>query len=260
MSMPRYMGIDIGSGTSKGVILEDGRIAASLLIPSGINYRLAAEKLRKDLLSQMGLNPEDISATVVTGHGAANVPFDNRQAVDIRCCARGIHHLFPAARTVIDIQGQSSQVIRISETGQVVDYSASEKCASGSGRFLDIIANVLQVELRDIGKIAARSTHPVSFTTGCAVFGESEAVSRVAEGIPREDILAGVLQALADRIASLVDRVGLEKECAVSGGGALNTELVRKMEEKLKIPLLLPPQPQIVNALGAAVIAGENAI
>jgi (R)-2-hydroxyacyl-CoA dehydratese activating ATPase len=255
-----FMGIDIGSGTSKGVITENGQLRASHLVPSGVNYRLAAETLRKELLSQLGLQPRDIKTVVVTGHGAASVPFSQLQAADIRCCARGINRLFPDARTVIDIQGQSSQVVRLNGHGQVINFVAGEKCAGGSGRFLDIIANVLQVDLKDIGSIALRSAHPVVFTTGCAVFGESEAISRVAEGIPKEDILAGVLQALAERIAAFADRIGLEEPCAVCGGGALNAALVQKIEEKLGISLRVPPQPQMVNALGAAVIGEEQAI
>jgi (R)-2-hydroxyacyl-CoA dehydratese activating ATPase len=253
-----FMGIDIGSGTSKGVITGDRQIRASYLAPSGVNYRLAAEKLRTALLSQLGLQPQDVSSTAATGHGAASVLFAQIQAADMRCCARGINRLFPDVRTVIDIQGQSSQVLRLNSTGQVINFVAGEKCAGGSGRFLDIIANVLQVDLKDIGAIALRSAHPVVFTTGCAVFGESEAISRVAEGIPKEDILAGVLQALTERIAAFVDRVGLEEPCAVCGGGALNIALVHKIEEKLGESLRVPPQPQMVNALGAAVIAEEQ--
>jgi (R)-2-hydroxyacyl-CoA dehydratese activating ATPase len=252
------MGIDIGSGTSKGVVAADGRVRASCLVPSGVNYRLAAEKLKTALLAQLGLQPADIKATAATGHGAAGVQFAQVQVADLRCCARGINRLLPDVRTVIDIQGQSSQALRISGSGQVINFVTGEKCAGGSGRFLDIIANVLQVDLKDIGAIALRSVHPVVFTTGCAVFGESEAISRVAEGIPKEDILAGVLQALTERIAAFVDRVGLAEPCAVCGGGALNEALVRKIEEKLGIKLCIPPEPQIVNALGAAVIAEEQ--
>jgi predicted CoA-substrate-specific enzyme activase len=256
--MSYFMGIDIGSGTSKGVIAEDGRRLASYLAPSGVNYRLAAEKLRSALLAQLGLEPAVIKATAATGHGAASVPFAQIQAADMRCCARGINRLFPGVRTVIDIQGQSSQVIKINGIGQVINFVAGEKCAGGSGRFLDIIANVLQVDLRDIGAIALRSTHPVVFTTGCAVFGESEAISRVAEGIPKEDILAGVLQALTERIAAFVERVGLEEPCAVCGGGALNAGLVSRIEARLGIKLCVPQEPQMVNALGAAVLAEEQ--
>lgn len=256
--MSFFMGIDIGSGTSKGVVTGDGRVRASYLVLSGVNYRLAAEKLRAALLAQASLQPEDIKATAATGHGAASVLFAQIQAADLRCCARGINRLFPDVRTVIDIQGQSSQVIKINSSGQVINFVSGEKCAGGSGRFLDIIANVLQVDLKDIGAIALRSTHPVVFTTACAVFGESEAISRVAEGIPKEDILAGVLQALTERIAAFVDRVGLEEPCSVCGGGALNAGLVGKIEERLGIKLRIPPEPQIINALGAAVIAGEQ--
>lgn len=257
--MAWFMGIDIGSGTSKGVITNDGRLKAYHLLPSGVNYRIAAEKLREELLAKAGLLPEDIAYTITTGYGAGSVPFSNQQVADIRCCTRGINSIFPSVRTVIDVQGQSSQVIRLNEKGQVINFAVSEKCASGSGRFLDVIANVLQLELKDIGPLSLKSESPVVFTTGCAVFGESEAVSRVAEGIAKEDILAGVHKALADKISALVDRVGLEEQCAISGGGGLNVGLIKRVEEKLGVQLLIPPQPQLINALGAAVMAEEEA-
>ena len=255
--MSYFMGIDIGSGTSKGVITRDGELLAYHLLPSGVNYRLVAQKLREELLAKAQLSWEDIACTIATGQGSGNVPFSNQQVTDIRCCARGINSVFPPVRTVIDVQGQSTQVLRLSEKGQVVNFVISEKCASGSGRFLDIIANVLQIELKDIGPLSLRSDSGVVFTTACAVFGESEAVSRVSEGIPREDILAGVHKALAEKISALVERVGLEEKCAVSGGGALNIGLTRRVEEKLGVELLVPPQPQFVTALGAAILAEE---
>jgi len=161
-------------------------------------------------------------------------------------------------RTVIDVQGQSSQVIRLNEKGQVINFAVSEKCAAGSGYFLDIIADVLQLELKDIGPLSLRSENPVTFTTGCVVFGESEAVSRVAEGISKEDILAGIHKALADKISALVDKVGLEEQCAISGGGGLNIGLIKRVEEKLGVQLLVPPQPQQITALGAAIIAEDE--
>ncbi len=255
--MAYFMGIDIGSATSKGVITRDGELTAYHLIPSGANYRAAGQQLREDLLAKAGLTTEDIAYTVATGQGAANVAFSDRQVADIRCCARGINRLLPSVRTVIDVQAQSSQVIRLSERGQVINFVVSEKCAAGSGRFLEVMANVLQIELKDIGALSLKSKNPVAFTTGCAVFGESEAISRVAEGSAKEDILAGVHQALADKISALIDRVGLEKDCAISGGGGLDVGLIKKLEEKLGIKLLVPPQPQIVTALGAAIMAGE---
>ncbi len=257
--MSYFMGIDIGSGTSKGVITRDGELLAYHLLSSGVNYRMAAQRLREGLLAKASLSPEDIACTVATGQGSGSVPFSSQQVTDIRCCARGINGAFPPVRTVIDVQGQSTQVIRLSEIGQVANFVISEKCASGSGRFLDIIANVLQIELEDIGPLSLKSDNPVVFTTGCAVFGESEAVSRVSEGIPREDILAGVHRALAEKISALVNRVGLEEQCAISGGGGLNTGLIKRVEEKLGVQLLVPPQPQFVTALGAAILAEEVA-
>jgi len=251
------MGIDIGSGTSKGVITKDGELLAYHLLPSGVNYQTVADKLREKLLARTGLSAEDIANTVATGQGSASVIFRNQQVTDIRGCARGINRLFPSARTIIDVQAQSSQVIRLSERGQVTNFVVSEKCAAGSGRFLEVIANVLQVDLRDIGPLSLRSRNPVTFTTGCAVFGESETVSRVAEGMTKEDILAGVHKALADKISALTDRVGLEMDCAISGGGGLDVGLIKNVEKKLEVELLVPPQPQIVTALGAALMAEE---
>jgi (R)-2-hydroxyacyl-CoA dehydratese activating ATPase len=252
------MGVDIGSVTTKGVIIDSGRIEASLIISSGSNYRVAAGKLRVDLLKKAGLQPEDITCVAVTGHGTDRIPFGNRVITDMRCCARGINRLFPEARTIIDLQGQSSQVLRIEEKGQLVNFAASEKCASGSGRFLEIISNVLQIKLEEVGPLSLLSEKPVVFTTGCAVFGESEAISRVAEGFSKEDIVAGVNKALASKMAALVNRVGLEERCAISGGGGLNIGLIKSIEQELKVILLVPPQPQLVAALGAAIIAGEE--
>ena len=256
--MSYYMGIDIGSGSSKGVITEDNKVITSHQLLSGVDYRKVSKELVDALLTGSGLSEKDISNAVATGQGAASVSFDNQVVTDIRCCAKGINYLFPSARTIIDVQGQSSQVIRIDETGLVGNFVISEKCASGSGRFMDIISNVLQIPLAEIGSLSLQSDNPIVFTTACAVFGESEAVSRVAEGLPKEDILAGVHKALAEKLSSMVNRVGLEKECAISGGGGLNIGLVKWIEKKLGISLLVPDQPQFVTALGAAIIAARN--
>jgi predicted CoA-substrate-specific enzyme activase len=255
--MAWFMGIDIGSGISKGVITKNGNLLAHHLLTSGVNYRMTAQRLREELLTKADLQAEDIACTVTTGHGADIIPFSNQHVADIRCCAKGINRIFSSVRTVIDVQGQSSQVIQLDEKGQVTNFAINEICASGSGRFIEVIANVLQIELKDIGPLSLESENPVTFTTGCAVFGESEAISRVAEGISKEDILAGVHKALAGKIFALVDKFGLEEQCAISGGGGLNVGLIKKLEE-LGIKLLVPPQPQLVNALGAAIIAGEQ--
>jgi len=257
--MAWFMGIDIGSGTSKGVITKDGELEAHHLLTSGVNYRMTAQRLREELLAKAGLLAEDIACIVTTGHSVGSITFGNQHVADIRCCAKGISHVFPSVRTVIDVQRESSQVIRLDEKGEVINFVVSEICAGGSGYFLEVISNVLQLELKDIGPLSLKSENPVTFTTGCAVFGESEAISRVSEGTSKEDILAGVHKALVGKISSLADRVGLEEPCAISGGGGLNVGLIKRLE-KLGFQLLVPPQPQLVNALGAAIMAEEQVI
>ena len=257
--MSWFLGIDIGSAYSKGAIVRDSELVAWHVITSGANYRTAAEAIRAELLRQAGLTEGDIAGSVATGCGADNVHFATRKASDIVCTARGISRVFPQARTAIEVAGQCSKVIRLSQEGTVTNFTVSDRCAAGSGRFIEVIANVLRIDLADFGPLAARSTRPVTFGTGCAVFGETEAITRVSEGIPGEDIAAGVNQALAGKVSSLVKRLGLEEPCAICGGGALNAPLIQAIEGELKIGLLVPPHPQIVTALGAAIIVAAEA-
>jgi predicted CoA-substrate-specific enzyme activase len=147
----------------------------------------------------------------------------------------------------------------LNEKGIVTNFTVSEKCAAGSGRFIEVIANVLRIDLTDFSPLAARSKNPITFGTGCAVFGESEAITRISEGIPKEDIAAGVNKALASKISSLVKKIKLEEPCAICGGGALSTALVKTTEGELNTNLLVPPRPQLVTALGAAIIAAAPA-
>ncbi len=248
------LGIDIGSAYSKGALLKGWEIAASAIRLSGIDHRTTAEAIRGELL--VGLEGAPQSLTVVaTGVGAGNVVFTASRASDIVCTARGISRLFPEARTAIDIGAQSTRVIKLDDKGMVTDFTVSEKCAAGSGRFIEVIANVLRISLDEFGTLSLKSKSPVTFSTGCAVFGESEAITRVAEGVAKEDIAAGVNLALAAKIASLVKRVGLEAPCAVCGGGALNQGLVAAVEKELGVKLLVPSEPRTVTALGAAIQA-----
>lgn len=257
--MSWFMGIDIGSAYSKGVITRDLEIVASHVIKSGADYRKSADAIRTELIRKVDLAKSDVVSTVATGSGADNVYFAGQKASDIVCTARGISNVFPQARTVIDVASQSTKVIRLNEEGIVINFTASEKCAAGGGRFVEVIANVLRIDLTDFGPLAARSRRPITFSTSCAVFGESEAITRISEGIPKEDIAAGVNKALASNIASLVKKVKMEEPCAICGGGALNTILLRAIESELNINLLIPPQPQLITALGAAIIAATSA-
>jgi (R)-2-hydroxyacyl-CoA dehydratese activating ATPase len=259
--MAYYLGLDIGSGSSKGIIIGDDRAVISHhLLASGASYSTTAASLYAELLRKAVLRTDDIRFCVATGQGAARVTFANTNISDMRCCAKGLYRQQPAARTVVDIEGQSVQVFHLGEAGELADFVTNEKCASASGSFLEIIANVLQIPLEEIGQLSLTSRSPIAFSSACAVFGESEAVSRVAEGVSKEDILAGIHRAMADRISSMIDKIGLRESCAVCGGGALNTGLVKALEEVLKTTLLVPAQPRMVTALGAALMARDAAI
>lgn len=257
--MACFMGIDVGSVTTKAVVIKDGELLVSHIIPSGANYRIAAQGAREEVLAKGGLSSADVAYIIATGYGAGNADFADDRVTDISCCARGVNRLFPSVRTVIDIGGQASKAIRVNKEGRATNFVVSERCAAGSGRFLQIIARVLQIDIKDSGSLSLKSKNPITYTTGCAVFGESEAVSRVAEGTPKEDILAGVHNALAAKVTNLTDRVGMEEDCAITGGGALDVGLVKRVEEKLGVHLLVPPEPQIIAALGAALLAEERA-
>jgi predicted CoA-substrate-specific enzyme activase len=253
--MPYFMGIDIGTGTSKGVLLKDTELISNFSVPSGINYESAANQLLFELLKRGNVARQNIRFVVATGAGSSSVSYRDKTISDLICCAKGMFHLLPEVRTVIDVEGQTTQVFRLGKDGQLANFVTSEKCAGGSGRFMDIISNILQVPLEELGSLSLKSTKPVTFATSCAVFAESEAVSRVAEGIPCEDILAGVHQAMATKILTMIEKVGLEKECALCGGGALNIGLIKTVEMALNTTLMVPAEPHLVTALGAALLA-----
>jgi (R)-2-hydroxyacyl-CoA dehydratese activating ATPase len=253
--MSWFVGIDIGSAYSKGVICRDSDLAAWHVLPSGSDYRRSAEAVMAELVRRVDLSRNDIASAAATGAGAESVDFACQKASDIVCTARGIHAIFPQARTIIDIASLSTRSMRVSEEGRVTNFTVSDKCAAGGGRLIEVIANVLRVELDDFGPLSSRSANPITLATGCAVFGESEAITRVSEGIPKEDIAAGVNKALARNISSLVRKLGMEEPCAICGGGALNASLVKTVEVELGVTLLIPANPQVIAAYGAAMIA-----
>jgi len=253
-------GIDIGSAFSKAVIVSgDGTIFYHVIASRG-DYKGAAQKVMEEVLRKAGLKPQDIDVAVATGIGAANVPFPSQHSAEIACQARGTKYLFPSARTIIDIGDQASRVIKVDKEGRPTNFVVSERCAAGSGRFLQVMARVLHVDVSEIGELSLKSKKPVTFGTNCAVFAESEAISRVAEGASKEDILAGIHIALAAKIHSMVERVGLEKDCVMTGGGAKDIGLVKSLEREIGGALLVPTEPYITGALGAWVIAHESSM
>ena len=256
--MSYVLGIDVGSGYTKAVLCEGKTLRSYAIVPSGGNYKDTVKNVVDSALERVGIALKDVSRTVATGYGAPMVDFSDQMATDISCHAAGIYHLFPSARTVIDIGAQFSKAIRLNDAGKVTNFLQNEKCAGGSGKFLQVMARILHINLNEIGPLSLTSMAPVQFTTGCAVFAESEAVSRVAEGALPADILAGIHRAMASKIVNLVVRLGLTKDCAVTGGGSKDAGLVKAVGEELETTILVPDEPQISAALGAAILAANE--
>jgi predicted CoA-substrate-specific enzyme activase len=251
------LGIDIGSALTKGIIISDQEVLGSFVLPSGGDYRLTAEQGKQELLSKTGLLSKDIVYTVATGAGAKMVAFADAVKTDMSCHARGVSMLYPSVRTAVDVGDLYSRAFRIDERGNLAKFLLSSKCAGGSARILKVIAKVLQVKVEDLGPLSLRSGKKVDFSTGCAVFAESEAISWIAEGVAKEDLVAAIHRALAAQLSSLVERVGLKEDFALVGGGARDEGLVKAMEEMRHINIVVPPEPDLTAALGAAIIAEE---
>jgi len=252
-----FLGIDIGSVGSKAVIIDDHRIVVSVVVPSGTNYATTAASVKEEVLNKAVLQPQDIKSSAATGTGGRNAGADSYHGV-IVCDARGVNMTFPSARTIIDIGGQGSQIITVDEAGKVINFNASEICATGSARLLQLVARILQVSMEDIGPLSMKASKPSNFSTSCSVFLETEVITRISQGDKPADILAGIHWSIAEKISAMSRGVNIQGDVAVIGGGALDIGLVRSIEEKLGVKALVPENPRLMAALGAALIAREQ--
>ncbi|MDQ5985362.1 MAG: 2-hydroxyisocaproyl-CoA dehydratase activator [Syntrophus sp. SKADARSKE-3] len=250
-----FAGVDIGSVSIKAALVASQELVAAEFIPSRGNYREGARQVLNGVLSKVDLNIDDLAGIVVTGLGMENIPIVARQVSDISCQIMGCRRLFPSARTVIDIGGQFTKVARMAPQGHMEDFLISEKCAAGSGRFLQVIARILQVDLEDMGSLSLKSETPVEFSTNCAVFAESETISRIAEGARAEDILAGVHRAMAAKVTMLVKRIKMEPDVVLTGGGGEDAGLIKAIGDALSMKILVPENPRLTAAFGAACLA-----
>jgi len=253
-----YAGLDIGSAFIKAVLIHQKKIVAYEMFSSGGRYKEIARRVLDQVLTKGHVSLDKLSGIVVTGIGAESAPFQARQFSDISCQAAGCRSLFPSARIVIDIGGQFTRAIKLTAQGRVANFLMSEKCATGSGRFLQVIARILRIKIEDIAPLSLKSQKPVEFSTNCAVFAESETISRIAEGAHMEDILAGVHRALAAKVAVLVKGLKMEKDVVLTGGGSEDVGLVSAVSEALGVDVLIPEQPRLTAALGAAILAKEE--
>lgn len=252
-------GIDVGSLSTEALILdrEDGT-AGYAIVQTGANSTDAASSALKMALTASGIAREQIRRTVATGYGRVSIPFADRRVTEISCHAMGAFHLFPDTGVVIDIGGQDSKVIRVGEGGRVLDFAMNDKCAAGTGRFLEVMADKLQVELEDMGPLSLKAGGEVGISSVCTVFAESEVVSLVARNHPREEIIRGLHRAIVNRVWSMVTGIGIHGAVTMSGGVAKNTGVVRLIEEKLGQSIHVYSEPQIIGALGAALMARRD--
>ena len=250
------MGIDSGSTSTNAVIMDgDRKIVASAVVRTGAKSGESAQRILDEVLSEAGLKREDISWIVSTGYGRVSIPFADENVTEISCHGRGAHYFNPAVRTILDIGGQDSKAIRLNEKGEVADFVMNDKCAAGTGRFLEMIARSLEVDVDELGSIALQSKEDIEITSMCSVFAESEVISLIANNREKTDIANGICRAVANKSYSLLKRVGLEAEFMMTGGVAKNAGVVRAVEEKLGTKLYICPEPEIVGAAGAALYA-----
>jgi predicted CoA-substrate-specific enzyme activase len=255
VSRQYFAGVDIGSTMTK-VVIMNGEILASVIGPTGPEHRKLANRVMEEALAKAKLSFDAITYVVATGYGRINVPFADKQITEISCHARGVSYLLPGVKTVIDIGGQDSKAIKLQD-GRAVDFVMNDKCAAGTGRFLEVTAEGLGVKLEDMGKLSLKAKTRVEIGSTCTVFAAQEMVSKLSEGVPLPDIIAGLHEAIASRIYGMARRLKIEREVALTGGGAKNIGLVKALEAKLGYPVLLPPEPLLTGAIGAALLGKD---
>lgn len=254
------IGIDIGSMSTNGILLNEKKeILSSIIIPTGASSKKAADKTFQQILTEHNLTEKDIDYIVATGYGRIKVPFANEVVTEITCHAKGANYYFPSARTIIDIGGQDSKVIKVDANGNVLDFVMNDKCAAGTGRFLEVMARTLEIDLEEMGPISLKGKNSVSVSSLCTVFAESEVVSLIGADHKTADICKGLHLSIAKRITAQLKRIGLEEEIVMTGGVAKNVGVVAELESSLGCKIRISEEPQINGALGAALIAWEKA-
>ncbi|MBN1656579.1 MAG: 2-hydroxyglutaryl-CoA dehydratase [Deltaproteobacteria bacterium] len=258
-----FAGIDIGSLTAEAVIIESGEIVGSEIISVLPNPVDSAKSVLGKLLSRAGLCREQIAYTVSTGYGREKIQAEglaDENMSEISCHGFGAYHYNPDVRTVIDIGGQDAKVIKIDRDGKLLNFVMNDKCAAGTGQFLEVMSRALGVDLNQLGEISLRSRKPVPLSSRCTIYAETEVMHCLQRGVPKNDIAAGISGAIAKRVAALVKRVGIEPPIMITGGVAKNAAVRREIEKELEVNIIYPNiDPQIIGAYGAAAFAMQKA-
>jgi predicted CoA-substrate-specific enzyme activase len=249
-------GVDVGSTQTKAVLIdEQAHIVARAITETGANVVRAAETAFQTALQSARLEEREVEYVIGTGYGRYKVTFGNAQVTEISCHGRGAAHLFPGTHTVLDMGGQDTKAIRVSPTGEIVDFCMNDKCAAGTGRFLGAAASALNIPLADLGPTALRGERPVKITTTCTVFAESEVLSWLGKGKKIEDILLGVHESIATRSIGLLRRVGIEPEITFTGGVARNRAMIAALTQRLGCTINVSDDSHYMGAVGAALFA-----
>ena len=251
------LGIDIGSTACKGVVMDENKnIVASAVIPSGTGTS-GPRKLEAELTAACGIEKSEFSKIVATGYGRQQYEGADKQPSELSCHTKGVVFLIPGVRTIIDIGGQDAKAIKLNAKGKMDNFVMNDKCAAGTGRFLDVMAKVLETEISNLEKLDAAAEDPVSISNTCTVFAESEVISHLSANVSKDDIVAGIHNSVAKRVASLAKRIGIQDEVVMVGGVARNGGVVRAMGEALGKKVVVPQQAQLTGAIGAALTALE---
>jgi predicted CoA-substrate-specific enzyme activase len=255
-----FAGIDAGSRSIKVVLIEgaDGPPAASGLCPQGVHSGEPAERLLDELLAQLGKSRADIGGVIATGYARNMIACADSTVTEITCHGKGVHHLVPDARTVIEIGGQDSKLLKLAPNGTVQDFAMNDRCAAGTGRFLEVVADRVGVPLAELGELAARSRKPAVISSMCIVFAETEIIGLLASDTPPEDVVAGIQHSIATRVASMVGR-HTTPPVVFTGGVAMIPGMDRALAKAINSPLSVCPQPLYTGALGAALFAARQA-
>jgi predicted CoA-substrate-specific enzyme activase len=252
-------GIDIGSVSSEAVLIKrsdnDLSILSYEILPTGADSKKTAERIFQKVLQKVNLTEKQIDSIVATGYGRINIPFADKNITEISCHARGVINFFADTRTVVDVGGQDSKVIKLDTNGNPVDFLMNDKCAAGTGRFLEVMAKALEIDIENFAEIFMKTDGKVDISSTCTVFAESEIVSLIGHGVDKNKIIKGLTYSITDRLISMIERIGLEEPVCMTGGVAKNLAVVKALEEKLDIRINVPEEPQITGALGAAMLA-----
>ncbi|MFH2012402.1 MAG: acyl-CoA dehydratase activase [Pseudomonadota bacterium] len=251
-------GIDVGSLTTKVVILNQDKIMAYEVLASSVDIEGTTQKAMNAVLEKADISLKDVESIACTGAGKKKIPYQSKELTEIMCDAKGTLHLYPKVNGVIDIGGEHCRAIKCDTEGNVIDFALNDKCASGTGIFLDAMAKALRVKPEEMGELSLQATEDIEVTSMCSVFAESEVVTMIHKKVSKNNILRGIHKSIASRVVGLANRILLEGDVVIIGGIAKNVGLLENLDELMNSNLIVPEKPEIVGALGAALLAREG--